>query len=134
MLLPNGKVLVCNGAQRGVPGGTIDGGSTAKDAAFTALLYDPEAPAGNRITTLASSKIHRYYHSTAMLLPSGDVWVGGSEQGALSSPVPFTARAWKSGDPALFGSVLSFAPPPNLEPKNHTNKLNKLNKHNKPTK
>ena len=84
VLLPNGQVLVCNGAQRGVPGGTIDGGGTAKDAALTALLYDPEKPAGSRITPLASSTIHRYYHSTAMLLPSGDVWVGGSEQGALS--------------------------------------------------
>ncbi|GBF98436.1 hypothetical protein Rsub_11081 [Raphidocelis subcapitata] len=80
VLLPNGKILICNGAQRGVPGGTIDGGGTAKDAAFTAMLYDPEAPPGQRMTSLASSNIHRYYHSTAVLLPSGDVWVAGSEQ------------------------------------------------------
>lgn len=59
VLLPNGKVLVCNGAQRGVPGGTIDGGSTAKDPAYTAMLYDPDKPAGSRITPLASSNIHR---------------------------------------------------------------------------
>lgn len=59
VLLPNGKVLVCNGAQRGVPGGTIDGGSTAKEGAYTALLYDPDKPAGQRVTTLATSKIHR---------------------------------------------------------------------------
>jgi len=84
VLLPNGKILVCNGAQRGVPGGTIDGGSTAKDAAFTAFIYDPEKAPGSRITPLASSNIHRYYHSTAMLLPSGDIWVGGSEQGECS--------------------------------------------------
>lgn len=80
VLLPNGKVLVANGAQRGVPGGTIDGGGTAKEAAYTALLYDPDKPAGGRITTLATSTIHRYYHSNAVLLPSGDVWIAGSEQ------------------------------------------------------
>jgi hypothetical protein len=45
------------------------------------VLYDPEAPAGKRITELASSRIHRYYHSNALLLPSGDVWVAGSELG-----------------------------------------------------
>ncbi|KAI8472424.1 MAG: hypothetical protein J3K34DRAFT_414131 [Monoraphidium minutum] len=79
--LPNGKILICNGAKRGVPGGTIDGGSTAKEAAFTALLYDPDKPSGQRITQLATSKIHRFYHSNAILMPSGDVWIAGSEQG-----------------------------------------------------
>lgn len=59
LLLPNGMVAVLNGAQRGVPGGGINGGSTAKEPAYTALLYDPEKPAGQRITTLASSTIKR---------------------------------------------------------------------------
>ncbi|KAF8059661.1 CA1 [Scenedesmus sp. PABB004] len=81
VLLPNGQIVILNGAQRGVPGGGIDGGSTAKTGAYTALLYDPEAPAGQRMTELATSGIHRYYHSNALLLPSGDVWVAGSEQG-----------------------------------------------------
>lgn len=31
---------------------------------------------------------HRFYHSVAMLLPSGDVWVAGSEQGES----PFSQR------------------------------------------
>jgi hypothetical protein len=65
-----------------VPGGTIDGGSSAKESAFTAMLYDPDAPAGQRMTPLATSRISRHYHSVALLLPSGDVWVAGSEQGA----------------------------------------------------
>lgn len=80
VLLPNGKIVVLNGAQRGVPGGGIDGGSTAKEGAYTAIVYDPEAPSGQRISTLATSGIHRYYHSNALLLPSGDIWVAGSEQ------------------------------------------------------
>jgi len=40
-----------------------------------------QAPNGGRFTVLAASGIKRYYHSTAMLLPSGDVLVMGSEQG-----------------------------------------------------
>ncbi len=80
MLLPNGKVVILNGAQRGVPGGRIAGGGMAKDPAYTAVYYDPDAPAGKRMKVLATSTIKRYYHSNALLLPSGDVWVAGSEQ------------------------------------------------------
>jgi hypothetical protein len=46
------------------------------------MMYDPDAAPGARMTTLATSSIHRFYHSTALLLPSGDIWVAGSEQGA----------------------------------------------------
>jgi len=59
VLLPNGEVVILNGAKKGVPGGTIEGGGTAKEGAFMAVLYDPEAPAGKRMTNLASSGIHR---------------------------------------------------------------------------
>jgi hypothetical protein len=53
------QITVLNGAQRGVPGGGIDGGGTAKEAASMAIMYDPEGPMGSRISTLASSGIHR---------------------------------------------------------------------------
>jgi hypothetical protein len=68
-------VAILNGAQKGVPGGGIDGGGTAKEAASQALLYDPEAPAGSRITPLASSDIHR---CVCALVSSwaGLVWCG----------------------------------------------------------
>jgi hypothetical protein len=59
VLLPNGEVVILNGAKKGVPGGTIEGGGTAKEGAYMAVLYDPEAPAGKRMTNLASSGIHR---------------------------------------------------------------------------
>lgn len=48
----------------------------------------PQAPAGGRYSVLAASPIERYYHSTALLLPSGDLLVMGSEQGG-SSPQGF---------------------------------------------
>ncbi len=53
------QVTVLNGAQRGVPGGGINGGGTAKESAAMAIMYDPEAPHGSRISTLASTNIHR---------------------------------------------------------------------------
>lgn len=47
-----------------------------------AWLYDPYAPAGGRFKRMASSNTKRLYHSTAMLMPDGNVLVMGSEQGA----------------------------------------------------
>lgn len=60
VLLPNGHIAVVNGAQKGVPGGANDGGGVAKDPAYTAIVYKPDGRPGNRITTLASSTIHRW--------------------------------------------------------------------------
>ncbi|KIZ03620.1 glyoxal or galactose oxidase [Monoraphidium neglectum] len=84
VLLPNGKILVCNGAQRGVPGGTIDGGSTAKQGAYTALLYDPDKPAGKRITTLATSKIHRRGSAAGRLGNAKSECVDNCKEGGLA--------------------------------------------------
>jgi hypothetical protein len=81
VLLPNGKVLIVNGAKKGMPAGTIEGGGLAKEPNYQALLYDPDLPPGRRFRELSSSSIHRFYHSNALLLPSGDVWVAGSEHG-----------------------------------------------------
>lgn len=53
------QITVLNGAQRGVPGGGINGGGTAKESASMAIMYDPEGPMGSRISTLASSGVHR---------------------------------------------------------------------------
>lgn len=49
-----------------------------------AWLYNPYAPAGARFRLMASSPIKRLYHSTALLMPDGNVLVMGSEQGACS--------------------------------------------------
>ena len=42
------------------------------------LIYNASAPSGARFTTLPSTTIPRLYHSTAILLPSGEVLVAGS--------------------------------------------------------
>ncbi|KIZ02370.1 hypothetical protein MNEG_5589 [Monoraphidium neglectum] len=80
-LLPNGKVILVNGAKSGNSNnGGPGGGGQARDMEGHAWLYDPKAPAGGRFSVLAASAIKRFYHSTAMLLPSGDLLVMGSEQ------------------------------------------------------
>lgn len=58
VLLPNGKIMVVNGAQEGYMAGSISGGSGARNSQTCAWEYDPEADVGNghvsgRFTVLA---------------------------------------------------------------------------------
>ncbi|GLJ05901.1 hypothetical protein SUGI_0027790 [Cryptomeria japonica] len=71
--LPNGEILIINGAFRGTAGWEV-----GRDPVFTPYLYRPNAVPGNRFSTLASSTIARMYHSTANVLPDGRILVGGS--------------------------------------------------------
>ncbi|KAF8194592.1 glyoxal oxidase [Pholiota molesta] len=88
VLLPNGKVLCINGAQTGTAGyGTNSwaiGQSYADEPVLTPVLYDPDAPAGSRWSSqgFSPSTVPRMYHSTAILLPDGSVFVSGSNPNA----------------------------------------------------
>jgi len=90
--LPDGTLLVINGAQYGTAGygkrtGTTTtfeampfGESLATGPVGQPAIYNPNAPAGSRWSTagLNSSNIPRLYHSSAVLLPDGSVMVAGS--------------------------------------------------------
>ncbi|KAF7296106.1 hypothetical protein MKEN_01425800 [Mycena kentingensis (nom. inval.)] len=85
VLLPDGNVLLINGAKTGYSGypGVVGSNATLSNAANPALrpiLYRTQAPEGFRITQdgLPESKIPRMYHSTAGLTGSGVVMVSGS--------------------------------------------------------
>ncbi|KAJ7777056.1 glyoxal oxidase N-terminus-domain-containing protein [Mycena metata] len=84
VLLPDGRVMLVNGALTGVAGygnvGNQVGQSNADNPAFTPVIYDPAAPAGSRFSTsgLVASTIPRLYHSTATLTPNGTVMLAGS--------------------------------------------------------
>ncbi|KAJ7036655.1 glyoxal oxidase N-terminus-domain-containing protein [Mycena alexandri] len=84
VLLPDGRVMLVNGARTGVAGygnvGNQVGQSNADNPAFTPVIYDPAAPAGSRFSTsgLVASTIPRLYHSTATLTPNGTVMLAGS--------------------------------------------------------
>ncbi|KAF5340317.1 hypothetical protein D9611_007805 [Ephemerocybe angulata] len=92
IILPDGKLLVVNGALNGTAGyakttSTIlkeedmpYGQSLANGPVGRPAIYDPKAPAGKRWSNegLSESPIARMYHSSAMLLPDASVLIAGS--------------------------------------------------------
>lgn len=67
-ILPDGTVLVTGGT-----GAT--GFNNSLGAVFAAEIWDPVT---EQFTTLASAQVVRQYHSTALLLPDGRVFVGAA--------------------------------------------------------
>ncbi|PFH46183.1 copper radical oxidase [Amanita thiersii Skay4041] len=86
--LPNGKILALNGARMGTAGygnnSWAIGQSFADRPVLTPAIYDPNAPAGQRWSRdgLSPSAVPRMYHSSALLLPDGSVFVSGSNPNA----------------------------------------------------
>ncbi|KAL0953553.1 hypothetical protein HGRIS_004774 [Hohenbuehelia grisea] len=82
--LPNGQVLIINGAKTGFAalasvGDPVDDGN-ADHAALTPELYTPWLPKGKRFSNkgLPTSDIPRVYHSSVTLTPQGNFLIGGS--------------------------------------------------------
>jgi hypothetical protein len=71
VLLPDGTVLAVGGGE---------GGGRYMNPVFAAEDYNPTT---NSWTLLASQQIQRTYHSTALLLPDGRVYSGGSDNGQI---------------------------------------------------
>ncbi|KAI0076968.1 hypothetical protein K474DRAFT_1182017 [Panus rudis PR-1116 ss-1] len=86
--LPNGQVLIANGARTGfaaiaqVPDAI--GNSNADHAVLTPSLYTPSAPLGRRISNagMPTSDVARVYHSSITLTPQGNFLVAGSNPNA----------------------------------------------------
>ncbi|KAN0078350.1 glyoxal oxidase [Tylopilus felleus] len=72
--LPDGTFMILNGAYQG-----WSGFAGATDPNFSAILYDPAKPVGQRFSILNSTIVARMYHSEATLLPDGRVLVTGSD-------------------------------------------------------
>ncbi|CAN8305221.1 unnamed protein product [Cochlearia groenlandica] len=74
LLLPNGDVLIINGAANGTAGW-----EDATNANLNPILYLPNEPdPTRRFEILAPTLIPRMYHSASLLLSDGRVLVGGS--------------------------------------------------------
>lgn len=74
LLLPNGNVLIINGAANGTAGW-----EDAANAVLNPILYLPdEVDPTRRFEILAPTLIPRMYHSASLLLSDGRVLVGGS--------------------------------------------------------
>ncbi|KAK8623307.1 hypothetical protein V6N13_118194 [Hibiscus sabdariffa] len=78
LLLPNGNVLLINGAGSGAAGWEL-----GRDPVLNPVLYKPNSIIGSRFETQNPTKIPRMYHSTAALLRDGRVLVGGSNPHAF---------------------------------------------------
>ena len=73
ILLPTGDVIIINGAGNGTAGW-----DDAINPVLHPVLYRARNPPGRRFVVLNPSRIPRMYHSSALLLPSGQILVGGS--------------------------------------------------------
>ena len=95
--LPDGTIVMMNGAHRGSAGGY-----QAEEPALQALIYDGNKPAGQRFTKSATTGIPRMYHSVAILLPTGEVLVAGSNPDVFYNPIGNVSLANKNYP--LFGN------------------------------
>ncbi|XP_057766067.1 aldehyde oxidase GLOX-like [Salvia miltiorrhiza] len=73
VLLPNGDVLIINGAGSGTAGWEL-----GRDPVLAPVIYRPDNPVGSRFEIQSWSATPRLYHSTAILLRDGRILVGGS--------------------------------------------------------
>ncbi|KAL3835360.1 hypothetical protein ACJIZ3_010096 [Penstemon smallii] len=73
ILLPNGDVIIINGAELGTAGW-----ESARNPITRPLIYKPNEESNRRFSTMATSPRPRLYHSTAILLTDGRILVGGS--------------------------------------------------------
>ena len=84
VLLPDGTVLILNGAGSGISGygNVVDrvGESNADNPVLSPVYYNPRAPPGQRFSTagMPRSSIPRMYHSVATLVPDGRIFIAGS--------------------------------------------------------
>ncbi|PON51973.1 1,4-alpha-glucan-branching enzyme [Parasponia andersonii] len=73
ILLPNGNVLLINGAGAGTAAWEL-----SRNPNFTPVIYRPGNKIGSRFELQNPATIPRLYHSTAVLLRDGRILVGGS--------------------------------------------------------
>lgn len=88
IIIPTGDVIIINGAGNGTAGW-----NDAVNPVLNPVLYRTRHPPGRRFVVLNPSTIPRMYHSSALLLPSGQILVGGSNPHRTYN---FTARPYRT--------------------------------------
>jgi hypothetical protein len=104
VIMADGNVLWVNGCQRGWAGYN----RRNHDPTFDPLIYTPTKSKGQRWTQgLANTDIARMYHSVALTLPDGRVWIAGSnnvDPPDVNAEYPTEFRVEYFSPPYLFKS------------------------------
>ncbi|KAH8549829.1 glyoxal oxidase N-terminus-domain-containing protein [Umbelopsis sp. PMI_123] len=110
VFLADGTVLFLNGCKKGFAGYQQKGFVPVNwDPTFDLQIYDASKPKGTRWREqLATTDIARMYHSVALTLPDGRVWIAGSnnnDPSNLTAPYPTEFRTEYFSPPYLFQST-----------------------------
>ncbi|XP_044510358.1 aldehyde oxidase GLOX-like [Mangifera indica] len=117
-LLPNGNVLIINGAASGTAGWEL-----GRNPVLNPVLYRPDNKPGSRFELQNPTTIPRMYHSTAILLRDGRVLVGGSNPHIyyeFANVLFPTELSLESFSPSYLDSGFSYLRPKILLPSSQT--------------
>ncbi|CAN4093946.1 unnamed protein product [Withania somnifera] len=109
VILPNGNVLIVNGAASGTAGWQI-----ARNPVFNLVIYRPDYPLDSRFEVQNPNTTPRLYHSTTVLLRDGRVLVGGSNPNEFynfTGVVFPTNLSLKTFSPSYLDSEFANLPP-----------------------
>ncbi|CAJ1972515.1 unnamed protein product [Sphenostylis stenocarpa] len=115
ILLPNGNVLIINGASSGSAGWEF-----GRDPILAPYVYNPDKEPGSRFDILKATNTPRMYHSTAILLRDGRVLVAGSnphEKYNFSNVLFPTELSMEAFSPPYLETVFDNVRPTILGPK-----------------
>nr|XP_043618466.1 aldehyde oxidase GLOX-like [Erigeron canadensis] len=118
LLLPNGHVLIINGASAGVAGWEL-----GRNPVLSPVSYRPDNSIGSRFEVQNPSTKPRVYHSTAGLLRDGRVLVGGSnphDKYVFTNVLYPTELSLEAFSPSYLDSSSSALRPRIISPKTKT--------------
>ncbi|KAF5792554.1 putative galactose oxidase [Helianthus annuus] len=118
LLLPNGHVLIINGASAGVAGWEL-----GRNPVLSPVTYRPDNQIGSRFEVQNPSTKPRVYHSTAVLLRDGRVLVGGSnphDKYVFTNVLYPTELSLEAFSPSYLDPSSSSSRPRILSPKTKT--------------
>ncbi|KAL4584214.1 hypothetical protein LXL04_008806 [Taraxacum kok-saghyz] len=119
VLLPNGHVLIINGASAGTGGWEF-----GRNPVLSPVIYRPKNPIGSLFEVQNPSTIPRMYHSTAILVQDGRVLIGGSnphQRYVFKNVLYPTELSLEAFSPSYLESSSSKMRPNIISPKSKTN-------------